>query len=223
VSTGSTGQTPSLAGFERLFAFLDADAERAAAKYEQVRLRLLKLFGWRGATPASEFVDRTVERVIRRLSDGGERSVAEPYQYFYGVAMNVLRESGLGHADAEPIDAGAPAADPNTPAAAAPRPADNPELVADAKRRSPALRSAIDALVPEYRYLLLDYHRSRSETWREELAASRGVPLTALRLRVHRLRSAVEKSVVKQMNQRAEDARAAAPASSSAHLEEAAQ
>ena len=102
MSTGSTGQTPSLEGFERLFAFLDADAERAAAKYEQVRQRLLKLFAWRGATPASEFVDRTVERVIRRISDGGERSVAEPYQYFYGVAMAVLRESGLGHADPEP-------------------------------------------------------------------------------------------------------------------------
>ena len=112
MSTGPTGQTPSLEGFERLFAFLDADAERAAAKYEQVRLRLLKLFSWRGATPANEFVDRTVERVIRRISDGGEHSVAEPYQYFYGVAMAVLRESGLGHADPEPVAAEAPPADP---------------------------------------------------------------------------------------------------------------
>lgn len=222
MSTGSTGQAPSLEGFERLFAFLDADAERAAAKYEQVRLRLLKLFAWRGATPAGEFVDRTVERVIRRLSDGGERSVAEPFQYFYGVAMAVLRESGLGHADAEPIAAEAVPADPNAPAAATPRPADNPELLADAKRRTPALRASIDELVPEYRHLFFDYHRSRSGTWREELAAARGVPLTALRLRVHGLRSAVEKSVVKRMNQRAEEARTES-ASSSAHLQEAAQ
>lgn len=219
MSMGPTGQTPSLEGFERLFAFLDVDAERAAAKYEQVRQRLLKLFAWRGATPASEFVDRTVERVIRRISDGGERTVAEPFQYFYGVAMAVLRESGLGHADPEPVAAEAPPADPNAPAAAAPRPADNPELLADAKRRAPALRATIDELVPAYRYLFLDYHRSRSETWREELAEQRGVPLTALRLRVHRLRSAVEKSVVKRINQRAEEA----AASSSAHLQEAAQ
>ena len=223
MSTGSTGQAPSLEGFERLFAFLDADAERAAAKYEQVRLRLLKLFAWRGATPASEFVDRTVERVIRRISDGGERSVAEPYQYFYGVAMAVLRESGLGHADPEPVAAEAPPADPNAPAAAAPRPADNPELLADAKRRAPALRASIDELVPAYRYLFLDYHRSRSGTWREELAAARAVPLTALRLRVHRLRSAVEKSVVKRMHQRAEEAKTDAATSPSANLQEAAQ
>jgi hypothetical protein len=223
VSTGSTGQTPSLEGFERLFAFLDADAERAAAKYEQVRLRLFKLFTWRGATPANEFVDRTVERVIRRISDGGELSVAEPYQYFYGVAIAVLRESGLGHADAEPVAAEAPPADPNAPAAAAPRPADNPELLADARRRAPALRASIDELVPAYRYLFLDYHRSRTGTWREELAVARGVPLTALRLRVHRLRSAVEKSVVKRMQQRADEARPDAAASSSAHLQEAAQ
>jgi predicted RNA-binding Zn ribbon-like protein len=77
--------------------------------------------------------------------------------------------------------------------------------------------------VPGYRYLFLDYHRSRSETWREELAVARGVPLTALRLRVHRLRSAVEKSVVKRMQQGAEEARTNAAASSSAHLQEAAQ
>lgn len=223
MSAASTGQTPSLEGFERLFAFLDADAERAAAKYEQVRLRLLKLFAWRGATPANEFVDRTVERVIRRISDGGERSVAEPYQYFYGVAMAVLRESGQAHADAEPVAAEAPPADPNTPAAATPRPADSPELLADAKRRAPALRASIAELVPAYRYLFLDYHRSRSDSWREELAAARGVPLTALRLRVHRLRSAVEKSVVKRMSQRAEEAKADAAASSSTHLQEAAQ
>ncbi len=73
--------------------------------------------------------------------------------------------------------------------------------------------------MPAYRYLFLDYHRSRTETWREELAEQRGVPLTALRLRVHRLRSAVEKSVVKRINQRAEEA----AASPSAHLQEAAQ
>lgn len=223
MSTGATERTPSLQGFERLFAFLDADTERAAAKYEQVRLRLLKLFAWRGCTPANEFVDRTVERVIRRVSDGSEHTVAEPYQYFYGVAMAVLREGGAPHADPEIASPESSQADPNAPAPAAPRPADHPEVAADARRRLPALRASLDELAPAYRYLVLDYHRSRSATWREELAATHGVPLTALRLRVHRLRSALEKSVVKRLSARAEDARPDVVSAASVHSQEAAQ
>jgi hypothetical protein len=231
VSTASTTQTPSLEGFERLFAFLDADAERAAAKYEQVRLRLLKIFAWRGCTPANEFVDRTIERVIRRVSDGNERTVAEPYQYFYAVAIGVLRESGTTHPDPDPVpapasaDAATPESAPAPAAAsdAAPRPADNPDLLAEAKKRTPGLRASLEGLVPTYRYLFLDYHRSRSATWREELAAAQGVPLTALRLKVHRLRSAVEKSVVKRLTQRAEEAKAESASSTSTPLQEAAQ
>src|SRR5262249_38074781 len=158
------------------------------AKYEQVRLRLLKLFTWRGCTPPHEFVDRTVERVIRRVSDGGEHTVAEPYQYFYGVAMAGLRDSGAGGGDPEPPgppDSSSSAGDPNAPAAATPRPPDVPDLGAEAKRRLPALRASLDELAPTYRYLVLDYHRSRPDGWRDELAAVHGVPLTALRLRVH--------------------------------------
>lgn len=223
MSSGTTERTPSLEGFERLFAFLDADTERAAAKYEQVRLRLLKLFAWRGCTPANEFVDRTVERVIRRVSDGSEHTVAEPYQYFYGVAMAVLRDSGGPHADSETAAAESSPADPNASAPAAPRPADHPEVAADARRRLPALRASLDELAPAYRYLVLDYHRSRSATWRDELAATHGVPLTALRLRVHRLRSALEKSVAKRLSARAEDARSDVASTSSVHPQEAAQ
>jgi DNA-directed RNA polymerase specialized sigma24 family protein len=129
----------------------------------------------------------------------------------------VLRESGAAHAEPEPdaAAAAAPPADPNAQSQAAPRPADNPEFFGEAKRRSPALRASLDELVPPYRHLFLDYHRSRSAPWREELANAQDVPLTALRLRIHRLRSAVEKSVVKRMNQRADDARtdSSAPAS----------
>jgi len=224
VSKGPTEHTPSLEGFERLFAFLDADTERAAAKYEQVRLRLLKLFTWRGCTPPEEFVDRTVERVIRRVSDGAEHTVAEPYQYFYGVAMAVLRDSGAWRVDPQPAAAAdSSPADPNAPTASTPRPADVPDLGAEAKRRLPALRASLDGLAPTYRYLVLDYHRNRPDTWRDELAAMQGVPLTALRLRVHHLRATLEKSVVKRMTRRAEEARPAAASTASAQHQEAAQ
>ena len=219
MSGGDTGNAPSLEGFERLFTFLDADPARAAAKYEQVRRRLLKLFTWRDCTPANEFVDRTVERVIRRVSDGADHAVAEPYQYFYGVAMAVLRDNGVSQAG--PDSGVVVSIDPNSPPT--PRPADNPVLAADARRRTPALRESLEALLPAYRHLFLDYHRSRSATWRDELAATHGVPLTVLRLRVHGLRSAVEQSVMKRIHPRAEDVKAESAAASGARHQEAAQ
>src|SRR5262245_29106210 len=180
---------------------------------------MTKRFAWAGSTLPNAFVDSSVERVTRRVSDGGEHTVAEPYQYFYGVAMAVLRDSGAWRVDPQPAaatDSSAPPADPNAPAAATSRPPDAPDLATEAKRRLPALRASLDELARTYRYLVLDYHRSRPDAWRDELAAVHGVPLTALRLRVHRLRSALEKSVVKRMTQRADEARMASASVASA-------
>ncbi len=184
---------PTHEDFERLFAFLDSDPTRAAAKYDQIRLRLLKLFAWRGCTPAQEFAEKTIERVIRRLAAGAERQVADPFQHFYGVAMNILRE----RAAATP-----PEAAPAVPEEGPTKPADDPTRSAEARRRLPTLKSALDELVPPYRYLVLDYHRRHSSpTWLDDLAQTHGVPASALRLRVHRLRSAVERSVTVQLSQ----------------------
>lgn len=193
MSESTNAPTPTHEDFERLFAFLDSDPTRAAAKYDQVRLRLVKLFAWRGCTPAQEFADKTIERVIRRLAAGSERQVAEPFQHFYGVAMNILRE----RAAAAPPEPEAP-----LPETGPTRPADDAARIADARRRLPTLQGSLDELVPPYRHLLLDYHRRHSSpTWLDELAQAQGVPASALRLRVHRLRSAVERSVTAQLSQ----------------------
>jgi DNA-directed RNA polymerase specialized sigma24 family protein len=184
---------PTHEDFERLFAFLDADPTRAAAKYDQIRLRLLKLFAWRGCTPAQEFADKAIERVIRRLAGGNERQATEPFQHFYGVAMNILRERAAD----TPATPDAPLPDDGPT-----RPAEDAARSAEARRRLKALRGSLDELAPPYRYLVLDYHRRHSSpTWLDELAQSHGVPASALRLRVHRLRSAVERSVTAELSQ----------------------
>ena len=78
--------------FDRLLTFLDPDRQAAADKYEDIRRRLLKLFVWRGCSAPDEYVDRTIDRVARRVQEGADIQVADPYQYFHGVALNVLRE-----------------------------------------------------------------------------------------------------------------------------------
>lgn len=197
---------------DRLLAFFDADRMRAEAKYAQVRLRLFKLFTWRRCAPAEALVDHTVERVVRRLMDGTDRQVAEPYQYFYNVAIGVAQEQPPA-AEPEPaIEETAPdAVDPNAPGAETKRPPKDPARLSLAQQRMPMLGAALRELLPQYRQLLTDYHRRhRSPNWREELEERYGAPDNVLRLRVHHLRAGVERSVNAQIRKRSEETAAAA-------------
>jgi len=216
-SADSTPATSAAAGpaTDRLLAFFDPDRARAEAKYAQVRLRLSKLFAWRRCTPADAFVDQTVDRVVRRLAAGTDRHVAEPYQYFYNVALGVAREQRPLSEPEPPVEVppADPAADPNAAVPETKRPPKDPALVAQAQQRMPLLGAALRELLPQYRRLLTDYHRRhRSPDWREELEQRYGAPDNVLRLRVHRLRAGVERSVNAQLRTRAEQAAAAAAA-----------
>ncbi len=199
---------------DRLLAFFDADRARAETKYAQVRLRLFKLFTWRRCTPAETLVDQTVERVVRRLMAGTDRQVAEPYQYFYNVAIGVAHEQPAAQPE-PPIEEPAhdPEADPSAPVPETQRPPKDPALLAQAQQRMPTLGAALRELLPQYRRLLTDYHRRhRSPNWREELEEAYAVPDNVLRLRVHHLRAGVERSVNVQLRERTEKAAAAAAA-----------
>src|ERR1051326_5706272 len=58
--------------FDALLACLDSDRERAAEKYETLRLKLVKFFEWRAcAVAAQDLADEVINRVARRI-DGGE-------------------------------------------------------------------------------------------------------------------------------------------------------
>jgi len=185
--------TPDEAAYARLLSFLDADPERAAPKFDEVRRRLLKLFAWRNCAPPEMFARRTIDRVARRITEGNDRHVAEPFQYFYGVAMNVLKEGGSSSSST--IEPTTPPAD--SPDSQAPREVD-PAVAAAARQRLTCIESCLGELLPKHRALLLDYHRSATDGERcDELAEMQGIPLNALRLRVHRLRASVERSVTR--------------------------
>src|SRR4029453_5040025 len=78
--------------FEKLLAQLDADRERAGEKYERIRHKLIKFFEWRGGASPEEYADRSIDRVARRVYEGAELRVSDPYLYFHGVALKVLKE-----------------------------------------------------------------------------------------------------------------------------------
>src|SRR5260370_35137478 len=57
---------------DALLARLDADRTRAGAKYETLRLGLIRFFEWRGASAPVEHADETLDRVAREIRQGDE-------------------------------------------------------------------------------------------------------------------------------------------------------
>ena len=171
---------------ERLLALLDPEREQAARKFHQLRRRLVRLFEWRGARFPDDLTDETILRVARRLEDGVEIRADDPFRYFCGVAhlvfKEVLRERQRERQLLDPASW-----TPHT------EPDEEPD-----DERMEALQECLDRLPPSSRDLILDYHegerRGRIDN-RRAIAARLDIPLNALRIRVHRIRTRLERCV----------------------------
>jgi hypothetical protein len=73
-----------------LAAFAPDSNEEAGAKYEAARIRLIKLFQWRGIFDAEEAADETLNRVARKIDEG--EIVRDISAFIGGIARFVLLE-----------------------------------------------------------------------------------------------------------------------------------
>ena len=173
-------------GFEALLARLDPDPDRAGERYEEIRLRLVKFFQWRQAVSPEDLADETIDRVARRLRDDGTFRPESWGAYFHGFARNVLRESWKERRK-PPGDARA------LRVVAAPPPEGESQ-----ERRLECLDRCLGALSEDNHRLILQYYqlqRGAQIEQRRRIAEEHGIPLNALRLRVHRLRARLEACV----------------------------
>ena len=179
-------QEPGRSGLERLLGLLDPDPAKAATEYEALRTRLTRLFEWRGARDPEALVDETISRVARRLEDGVEIRASDPYRYFCGVAHMVFKEMLRQRRRERKLE------DP----ANWPQEHFLPEEPEDP--RMEVLRECLEDLDDEQRELILEYHRGEGRERienRRAIAARLDTPLNALRIRVHRIRTKLERAV----------------------------
>jgi RNA polymerase sigma factor (sigma-70 family) len=171
------------AGFARLLARLDSDAERAGAAYEQLRRVLEKFFDWNGAWPPEECVDETLDRLARRMNEGVE--IADVRSYAHGIARLVLlewhRRPGVESLDDATLSR---------------------LSTRSAPLEDEPLRDCLDRCLAELpadsRTLVLEYYsaerRAKIDT-RRRLADLFGISDSALRNRVQRVRDRLERCV----------------------------
>jgi RNA polymerase sigma factor (sigma-70 family) len=182
--------------FDRMLAELHPDIERAGEQYEKIRQKLVKLFEWRGCTHAEECADETFNRVAQKICEGTSIWTNDPYSYFHGVALNVLREywrsaEQMAKTLEEVAQIHGLSVDPED------------LLLLETERMEKerlleCLNRCLQKLSPESLHLITRYHQgeeTRDKARRKELAQSLGIPLNALRIRAYRIRAAIEECV----------------------------
>lgn len=184
--------------FERMLAELHPDSERAGEQYEKIRRKLVKLFEWRGCAHAEECADETFNRVAQKICEGTTIWADDPYSYFHGVALNVLKEYWRSFEQtAKTLEEMAQLRGLSV----------DPEdlLLRETEQREQerlleCLNRCLRKLPPESLHLITRYHQgeeSPNKTRRKELAQSLGIPLNALRIRAYRIRASIEECVEK--------------------------
>jgi RNA polymerase sigma factor (sigma-70 family) len=187
----SSKEEPALTqqAFDRLLAGFDSDRERAGEKYENLRCKLVKFFEWRAcAVAALDLADETINRVARRIDEG--EIVRNLSNYAYGVArmiylerMKELKREETAR-DSFPTEA-------------------TVEETLDTERRD-CFEACMKKLSDESRELIVAYYREQQRakiTLRKELAERLDIPLNALRIRAHRIRTKLEDCVVNCLQQ----------------------
>jgi DNA-directed RNA polymerase specialized sigma24 family protein len=180
--------------FEKLLACLDGDRSRAAERYENIRRKLVSFFRWRDCSRPEDFADRTIDRVARRIAEGTDLQGKDPYVYFHGVALNVLREHWRSpEPKFEVLEEGSP----SQPISHTPAQSQDTGEWEDGPRLD-CLDRCLRDLSEESRNLLVQYHQKERRAKidaRREIAEKLRIPLNALRIRVHRLRAALRACV----------------------------
>jgi RNA polymerase sigma factor (sigma-70 family) len=165
--------------FDRLLVWLHQDRDRAAEKYEQIRLRLIKMFETRGCVNPEDLVDETIDRVARRVPQVAETYEGNPAFYFHGVARLVHLEQL--RKPRQPIQ---------------PAHKDPSEEI---EQRYECLEQCLSRLTPKNRELILRYYedgrQDSMEEVRKEIAQRLGISPNAVRIRAHRIRETLSRCI----------------------------
>ena len=167
--------------FEALLQWLDSDREQAGKRYEEIRGRLIKIFGSRGCAEPDALADETINRVAKRVDEISKTYEGDPALYFYGVANKIHMEQLRKQ---KPIEIPPPPPVPDKD---------------DYEAEYVCLEGCIGHLPARSRDLVLQYyeHEQQDKIERHQRLAERfGIGLNALRIRAHRARQVLRKCII---------------------------
>jgi len=184
-TTSHTKWTLTTEALYKLLDHFSVNPEEAGRQYELMRIRLVRYFEWRLCPLAEDLADETINRVARRIDEG--ENIFNLPAYFRTVARLVFMESlRERERSSVPLD--------DITEISAEQPLDNEQREA----RLLCLDECLAKLTIENSTLILKYYHDERRAkidHRKQLAGTLGIPLNALRIRAHRIRTALEKCV----------------------------
>ena len=172
--------------FDSLLSSLHPDREQAGRVYENLRRKLLEFFEARGSFIPDEHADETLDRVMRRLSEG--EPVQDPSSYCYGVAKFVWKEA-LRARSREPIEL-----NDNLHHSSANSHAEIHQGRLSLEQRLDCMEVCLSSLADTTRSFIIEYFKEDDGTkitHRKHMAEEMNTSLNALRLRASRLKREV--------------------------------
>lgn len=174
--------------FAGLLAAFAPDAEEAGAKYESARLRLIKLFQWRGVFDAEEAADETLNRVARKIDEG--EIVRDMSAFIGGIARFVLLEKFKSKDRYHvPLEDAPPAVFVKQPEELADHP--------DSDQKLRCFNRCMGEMPEEMRLLVVEYYDAGADgsvriEHRKRMAGRLNLEMNALRNRALRARGKLE-------------------------------
>jgi RNA polymerase sigma factor (sigma-70 family) len=175
---------PTPEAFQKLLASFSPDDEEAARRYELARSKLIRYFERRAIVSPERYVDESLDRAMRRIDEG--KTISNIMAYLYKIASNIvfeiLKEQEMVRqaVNAMPSSIRSSTTD------------DEDDL------RQDCFDECLERLPEKERCLIVDYYQEEGHAKIEhhkEMAAHLGIPLNALRIRVHRVRTKLETDV----------------------------
>jgi DNA-directed RNA polymerase specialized sigma24 family protein len=188
-ASGGSNKSRNPDDLTRLLLRFDPDATRAWEKYDNLRRRLAKFFGWNRCTGPEDLADEVLDRVAAKSSS---EEILEIDKYSFGVARFICLEAHkkMQHeTHSEDLPSGE-----NTWPDAHNLPAEIVDRLYQ-ERRLACLRQCLASLMPGDRELVIQYYSAEEEkqkTFRRKLAEKAGLKLGTLRVRTNRLREQFE-------------------------------
>lgn len=179
------------ASFDNFLLYLDADRERAAERYNKLHQSLISFFRLHGSSDPESRAGKTLEILCRQVAEG--RVFEDLDKYSVGVARNVLlkerERSGSSHVSLDDLQT-----DYDLRFSCPPQQS-LAETEASESLRRECMRSCVGELPEDDRLLITKYSGAggHDKGTREELAKEARISLDALRVRVHRIRTALKK------------------------------
>jgi RNA polymerase sigma factor (sigma-70 family) len=173
--------------FDELLAWINPNREVAAAIYVDLRFALVKIFGWHHCADPEGMTDETFERVTKQVHHLRGTFEGDPKHFFYGVARNLIKEYQRKAKSYVSIEDVHLVADP-------------PQEVEEetSEMRAECLAACLQNLTSEKRDLILAYYareKGAKIEHRIAIAQQLGVSIETLRVRMYRIRMALEQCI----------------------------